>query len=77
VSDALIADVRAHRALPDPPARRLIREAAGLSAARLAAALGVSRQAVLHWEAGTRRPRPDHERAYAELLAELKREVGW
>ncbi|MDP9397269.1 MAG: helix-turn-helix domain-containing protein [Actinomycetota bacterium] len=41
------------RSLPPPPARRALRQAAGVSLLAVARACGVSRQAVAHWEAGT------------------------
>ncbi|QIY95871.1 helix-turn-helix transcriptional regulator [Streptomyces sp. S1D4-11] len=43
--------------LPAPAERRAIRQAAGLSQGELAEAIGVTRQAVSHWEAGTRTPK--------------------
>lgn len=43
--------------LPAPDQRRAIREAAGLSQGEVADAIGVTRQAVGHWEAGTRTPK--------------------
>ena len=45
------------RDLPAPEQRRAIRQAAGLSQVEVAEAVGVTRQAVAHWEAGTRTPK--------------------
>jgi transcriptional regulator with XRE-family HTH domain len=67
----LVKLVRERRDLPPPAMRRAIRESADLSLDQVANALGVSRQAVSHWEQGARDPRPEHLRAYAKLLREL------
>lgn len=50
------ARLRLRKDLPSPAERRAIRKAAGLSQGELAEAIGVTRQAVSHWEAGTRTP---------------------
>lgn len=64
-----IADqVRLRRRLPPPHMRRAIRLAAGLSAAEVAAAMGVTRQAVAAWERGRRTPRGPLLSAYIEVL---------
>jgi DNA-binding transcriptional regulator YiaG len=65
---ALVQRVQARRRLPSPPARRLLREQAGLSQQDVADALGVTRTAVSLWEAGDREPRPAHRERYLELL---------
>lgn len=70
----LIEQVRSRRELPPPAARQAIREAAGVSARRLGAELGVTGMAVRHWERGAREPSPQHLRRYAALLEQLQRE---
>ena len=68
---ALLDEVRESLALPSPDMRRQIREAAGVSQARLAAELGVHEITVGRWEAGLHAPQGDVRRSYARLLAEL------
>lgn len=60
--------LQVRQALPPPNVRRALREAAGLSQEDIARAIGTSRQAVAHWEAGDRYPRPQHLRPYVEVL---------
>jgi DNA-binding transcriptional regulator YiaG len=57
VAEKIRFRLRVRRDLPDPAARREIREAAELSQQELADAIGVTRQAVSHWEAGIRTPK--------------------
>lgn len=52
---------------------RIEREAAGVTAAEVAATLNVTRSAVWMWETGTRRPSAGHALAYGRLLASLTR----
>ncbi|WP_435137928.1 telomere-associated protein Tap [Actinacidiphila sp. bgisy144] len=68
--DALLEQVPADE-LPSPVERRRLREAAGLSQAQVAHALGTRREAVGSWEAGQREPRPPQRAAYARLLEGL------
>jgi len=68
----LVAEVRESMALPRPPAARAIREAAGVSQARLAAEPGVHELTVQRWEASTRTPHGDLRLAYARLLRDLE-----
>jgi DNA-binding transcriptional regulator YiaG len=68
---ALLDEVRESLSLPAPDAARQIREAAGVSQARLAEELGVHELTVHRWEAGTRTPHGPLRRAYARLLSEL------
>jgi transcriptional regulator with XRE-family HTH domain len=63
--------LKAQRELPDPATRRALRLAAGLSMESVAAELGVTRQAVMTWERGTRYPRPQYLVAYVTLLRRL------
>jgi transcriptional regulator with XRE-family HTH domain len=71
----LVRFIRLRASLPNPAARRVIREAGGLAQADLAHALGVTAAAISRWEAGTRSPRREHLIAYATLLARLERAV--
>ncbi|MFF7705319.1 telomere-associated protein Tap [Streptomyces lydicus] len=68
--DALLEQV-AHEDLPPPAERKRLREAAGLSQAQIATALGARREAVGNWEAGRTEPRPPKRAAYARLLEGL------
>jgi DNA-binding transcriptional regulator YiaG len=68
---ALLEEVRESLSLPAPDVARQIREAAGVSQARLAGELGVHELTVQRWEAGTRTPHGELRRAYGRLLAEL------
>jgi DNA-binding transcriptional regulator YiaG len=67
---------RAQRELPSPRNARAIRLASGVSIAELAGIVGVTPRAVVHWEAGARRPRGAGAERYAEALAVLARELG-
>lgn len=51
---------------------RALRIAADLSLDEVAAAVGVSRQAVATWETGGRRPRGQNARRYGAVLYELR-----
>ncbi|MCL7496030.1 helix-turn-helix domain-containing protein [Streptomyces sp. MCA2] len=68
--DALLEQV-AQDDLPPPAERKRLREAAGLSQAQIATALGARREAVGNWEAGRTEPRPPKRAAYARLLEGL------
>jgi DNA-binding transcriptional regulator YiaG len=57
---------------PDPVIAKAIREAAGVSQARLARELGVSRVTIARWETGARRPGGEAARAYSALLDQLR-----
>lgn len=72
---ALVVETRLRRSLPPPAQRRRIRELAGHTQERVAAALGVSRVTVGRWEAGVRLPRGQQLRRYALLLDQLAHEV--
>ncbi len=58
-------ELAARRDLPLPSERRSLREAAGISLEVIARELGVTRQAVGHWETGTRHPNGRNLRHYA------------
>jgi DNA-binding XRE family transcriptional regulator len=49
---------------------------ARLTQAAVARSLGVNRESVARWEAGTRHPRGEVLRRYAALLEELERVAG-
>jgi DNA-binding transcriptional regulator YiaG len=68
----LVAEVREARSLPRPDVARAIREAAGVSQARLGAELGVHELTVHRWETGTHSPRGELRLAYGRLLRELE-----
>jgi transcriptional regulator with XRE-family HTH domain len=74
--DGVGREVRAISGLPEPAVRREIREAAGLSQARLARALSVSRSCIAQWESGARMvPRGPLLDKYVAALRKLKAEV--
>ncbi|GHC27044.1 MULTISPECIES: helix-turn-helix transcriptional regulator [Streptomyces rochei group] len=58
--------------LPAPPERRAIREAAGLTQAQVASAIGVSKQAIGLWESGLRTPRGPLLGRYVEALRAMQ-----
>src|SRR6476469_7647488 len=64
--DALLEDAGPN--LPEPAERARLREAAGVTQARLAQVLRSSTQTVKNWEAGRSEPRPPRLQAYARLL---------
>lgn len=65
--------LRVHLDLPSPAQRRALREAAGLSQQELADIVGVTRQAVSHWETGARNiPRGKLLDRYVEALNALR-----
>lgn len=58
--------------LPSPAMCRAIRINAGVTQEELAAAVGVSRQTLIHWERAERRPRLDARERYARALQLLQ-----
>src|SRR5690349_9386366 len=68
--------LRQRRELPAPEVRRALRRAAGASQASVAEVVGVTRQSVSLWEAGTRTPRGANLERYLDVLRELKRAVS-
>ncbi|MFF1791816.1 telomere-associated protein Tap [Kitasatospora sp. NPDC058243] len=64
--DALLNDPGPQ--LPEPTERARLREAAGVTQARLAQVLKSTVQSVKNWEAGRSEPRPPRLEAYARLL---------
>ena len=71
----LIEEVRAGLSLPSAAEATAIRRSAGVSQARLAHLLGVTRVTVARWECGMREPRGELRRQYAEVLRVLARET--
>ncbi|WP_217139691.1 DNA-binding transcriptional regulator, partial [Streptomyces sp. AC627_RSS907] len=63
--DALLAG---EPEMPDPAERARLREAAGITQARLAQVLQTTTQTVKNWEAGRSEPRPPRRQAYQRLL---------
>jgi transcriptional regulator with XRE-family HTH domain len=72
--DEALALARERKRLPSPPARRLLRERAGLSMDLVAGEVGVTRAALSRWEAGLREPRPANLSKYLAILDRLARE---
>jgi DNA-binding transcriptional regulator YiaG len=68
----LLQQLEARANLPDPDTLKRLRRAGRLSAEQVGKALGVSRQAVLNWEAGRSSPSPDHVIGYARLIRALQ-----
>lgn len=74
--DPIGDELRVINGLPEPAVRREIRVAAGLSQARLARAIGVSRGCIGNWELGNRLvPRGPLLDKYVEALRRLKAEA--
>ncbi|MFJ6784103.1 telomere-associated protein Tap [Streptomyces yangpuensis] len=69
--DALLAAVEAGHLLPAPAERVRLREAAGLTQAAVAQALGVRIPSVQAWEEGRAEPKPERLQAYRRLLEGL------
>ncbi|MFD9523708.1 telomere-associated protein Tap [Streptomyces sp. NPDC059979] len=66
--DAVDALLEGEPQLPSPAERARLREAAGVTQARLAAALKSTPQTVKNWENGRSEPRPPRLQAYLRLL---------
>ena len=65
--DDLVAKLRA-KVLPPPDVCRSIRIASGATQDEVAEAIGVDRATVSRWESGSRSPRGDIRRRYAEVV---------
>lgn len=74
-ADALVTLARLRADLASGRARR-IREAARLSQAEVAEAIGTTQPAVAGYESGRRTPRGERAARYADLLARLEREAS-
>ncbi|MFE1937589.1 helix-turn-helix transcriptional regulator, partial [Streptomyces sp. NPDC059474] len=69
--EALLEEARLTARMPEPAERLRLRQAAGLSRAQVAAAVGVGRQTVANWEEGTTDPQPPGRFKYLRLLEGL------
>ncbi|AJC52864.1 helix-turn-helix transcriptional regulator [Streptomyces sp. 769] len=69
--EALLEEARLMAWMPSPAERLRLREAAGLSRAQVAAAVGVGRQTVANWESGETDPQPPGRGRYLKLLKGL------
>ncbi|MFC9740939.1 helix-turn-helix domain-containing protein [Streptomyces noursei] len=69
--EALLEEARLMARMPEPAERLRLREAAGLSRAQVATAVGVGRQTVANWESGETDPQPPGRVKYLRLLEGL------
>ncbi|MGW7620734.1 helix-turn-helix transcriptional regulator [Streptomyces antimycoticus] len=69
--EALLQEARLTARMPEPAERLRLRQAAGLSRAQVAEAVGVGRQTVANWEDGTTDPQPPGRFKYLRLLEGL------
>ncbi|WP_374202307.1 helix-turn-helix domain-containing protein [Streptomyces sp. MW-W600-10] len=69
--EALLEEARLTAAIPPPAERQRLREAAGLSRAQVASAVGVGRSTVANWETGVSDPQPPARLSYLRLLKGL------
>ncbi|MGW5119332.1 helix-turn-helix domain-containing protein [Streptomyces noursei] len=69
--EALLEEARLVAWMPAPAERLRLREAAGLSRAQVAAAVGVGRQTIANWESGETDPQPPGRGKYLKLLKGL------
>ncbi|MFJ3973351.1 helix-turn-helix transcriptional regulator [Streptomyces parvus] len=69
--ESLLEEARLAKAMPPPGERLRLREAAGLTRAQVATAVGVARGTVLAWESGKSDPTPPGRLPYLRLLEGL------
>ncbi|MCX4524042.1 helix-turn-helix domain-containing protein [Streptomyces anulatus] len=69
--ESLLEEARLAASLPPPQERLRLREAAGLTRAQVAAAVGVARGTVQNWESGASTPVPPGRLPYLRLLKGL------
>jgi transcriptional regulator with XRE-family HTH domain len=74
--DQLLNRRRAHRRLPGPEARRLLREEVGVTQADVAALLDSTPSSVSRYESGARTPRGATLERYVEILDRFREEIG-
>lgn len=72
----LIEEIRTIRSLPPPHRARQIRVLSGVTQQRLADEIEVHRVTLAKWEAGAAVPRGEARLRYAQVLAELQRELA-
>ncbi|MET7775374.1 helix-turn-helix transcriptional regulator [Streptomyces mirabilis] len=72
VTEQIRSRLRVRLDLPAPARRREVRERAGLSQQELADVIGSTRQAVSHWEMGSRTPRGLLLARYVEAIRALQ-----
>lgn len=75
-ADLIRQRMQLRRDLPPPAERRSLRLQAGVSQTEMANAVGVTKQAVAHWEAGKRMPRGNHLARYVDALGALRDETS-
>ncbi|MCX5414971.1 DNA-binding transcriptional regulator [Streptomyces sp. NBC_00059] len=69
--EALLEEARLNASIPSPAERQRLREAANLSRAQIAKAVGVGRTTVANWETGHSDPTPPGRLPYLKLLKGL------
>ncbi|MEU7347971.1 helix-turn-helix transcriptional regulator [Streptomyces bacillaris] len=69
--ESLLEEARLAKAMPPPEERLRLREAAGLTRAQVATAVGVARGTLLAWESGKSDPTPPGRLPYLRLLEGL------
>ncbi|WP_329212531.1 helix-turn-helix domain-containing protein [Streptomyces sp. NBC_01708] len=69
--EALLEEARLTASMPSPAERRRLREAASLSRAQVATAVGVGRSTIANWEEGASDPQPPARLEYLRLLKGL------
>ncbi|MFF3036420.1 helix-turn-helix transcriptional regulator, partial [Streptomyces rubiginosohelvolus] len=69
--ESLLEEARLAKTMPPPEERLRLREAAGLTRAQVATAVGVARGTVLAWESGKSDPTPPGRLPYLRLLEGL------
>ncbi|MFF4248889.1 helix-turn-helix domain-containing protein [Streptomyces sp. NPDC001822] len=69
--EALLEEARLTASMPSPAERRRLREAASLSRAQVATAVGVGRSTIANWEEGVSDPAPPARLEYLRLMKGL------
>ncbi|MFH9225935.1 helix-turn-helix transcriptional regulator [Streptomyces lydicus] len=76
VAEEIRSRLQVRTDLPCPEQRRALRTSAGLSQQELADAVGVTRQAVSHWESGIRTPRGAVLDRYIDAIRALREAIA-